>query len=216
VKSLGLLATGGWSLADAAGRIYGVVVGIVTDNKDPDALGRIKVKLPWLSPDAESDWARIATLMAGNERGAFFLPEVDDEVLVAFEHGDLRFPYVLGALWNGTDKPPESNSDGQNDRRLFRSRSGMMVGFNDADGNETIEIADKDGRTKVVVEMSGKKITLSSSGDIEVKAADGTVSISAKTIKLDSTGKTEVTATGTLDVKGQTVNIKGQPTVNIN
>ena len=99
-----------YTLAEASGRIYGVVVGIVTANQgDPDGLGRVKVRFPWLASDAESAWARIATLMAGNKRGSFFLPEVEDEVLVAFEHGDLRYPYILGALWNGKDKPPDTN-----------------------------------------------------------------------------------------------------------
>src|SRR5687768_7153196 len=86
-------------------RMYGVVIGIITNNKDPDKLGRVKVKFPWLSDTDESFWARTATPMAGNQRGMYFLPEVDDEVLVAFEHGDLRFPYIIGALWNGKDKP---------------------------------------------------------------------------------------------------------------
>src|SRR2546426_9457473 len=82
-------------------KLYGVVAGIVTNNEDPDGLGRVKIRFPWLSEDNESWWARIAAPMAGKERGAYFLPEVDDEVLVAFEHGDVNFPYVLGALWNG-------------------------------------------------------------------------------------------------------------------
>ena len=124
------------SLADFSGRIYGVVIGIVTDNKDPDKMGRIKMKLPWLAEDAESTWARIATLMAGNDRGSFYLPEVDDEVLVAFEHGDLRYAYVLGTLWNGKDKPPETNDDGKNNKRVIKSRSGMTILLDDTSGSE--------------------------------------------------------------------------------
>jgi uncharacterized protein involved in type VI secretion and phage assembly len=102
-----------------SGRIHGVVVGLVTNNQDPDGLGRVKVKFPWLSDVDESSWARIAAPMAGKQRGACFLPEVDDEVLVAFEHGDMRFPYVLGALWNGQDAPPVTNSDGTNNVRMI-------------------------------------------------------------------------------------------------
>ena len=90
-------------------RIYGVVVGIVTNNQDPDGMGRIKVKLPRISGEDESNWARVVSFMAGKEMGAFFLPEVEDEVLVAFEHGDINQPYVIGSLWNGVDAPPLKN-----------------------------------------------------------------------------------------------------------
>jgi uncharacterized protein involved in type VI secretion and phage assembly len=205
-----------YTLADASGRIYGVVVGIVTDNKDPDDLGRVKVRFPWLSNDAESTWARIATLMAGNDRGTFFLPEIDDEVLVAFEHGDLRYPYIVGALWNGKDKPPDTNAAGQNNRRLIKSRSGMTLLFDDTAGSEKIEIADKDGLRRLVIDMGNQKIILSAQGDIDITAPQGTITINAQTLNLRTTGTMEVQATGTLNVQGQTVNIKGQPMVNIN
>src|SRR5262249_55069754 len=109
---------------DERDRIYGVVVGVVTNNQDPDKLGRVKVKFPWLSADHESGWARIACPMAGNGRGFFFLPEVDDEVLIAFEHGRVEFPYVVGSLYNGKDKPPGDNGDGKNNLRSLKSRSG--------------------------------------------------------------------------------------------
>jgi uncharacterized protein involved in type VI secretion and phage assembly len=99
---LELLNIGGGQHDD--GRITGVVIGIVTNNQDPDRLGRVKVRFPWLSGGTESHWARVATPMAGNGRGLYFLPEVDDEVLVLFERGDVRFPFVIGALWNGKDQ----------------------------------------------------------------------------------------------------------------
>jgi len=205
-----------YTLADTSGRIYGVVIGIVTDNRDPDGLGRIKVRFPWLASDAESAWARIATLMAGDRRGSFLLPEVEDEVLVAFEHGDLRYPYILGALWNGRDTPPDTNTNGQNNRRLLKSRSGMTLLLDDTAGSEKIEIADKDGQHRLVVDMAHKKIIITAQGDIDITAPQGTITISAKTLNLRSTGAMEVEATGTLSVQGQTVNIKGQPMVNIN
>ena len=97
-----------------SGRIHGVVVGIITDNNDPEELGRVRVSFPWRGERDQSRWARVATLMAGNDRGTFFLPEVEDEVLVAFDRGDMNHPYVIGTLWNGVDTPPETNSDGSN------------------------------------------------------------------------------------------------------
>ena len=141
-------------------RIYGVVVGVVTNNQDPDNLGRVKVRLPWLTGDDESNWARIATLMAGKERGSFFLPEVDDEVLLAFEHGDVRFPYVIGALWNGVDKPPRTNADGKNNQRTIKSRKGHELIFDDSDGKEQVEIHTKAGHRILLDDSSGQeKIT---------------------------------------------------------
>lgn len=91
-----------------ASKIYGVVIGIVVNNKDADLkLGRIKVKFPWLNDTVESYWARLAYPMGGKERGFWWIPEIDDEVLVVFEHGDPNRPFVLGGLYNGVDKPPK-------------------------------------------------------------------------------------------------------------
>jgi uncharacterized protein involved in type VI secretion and phage assembly len=202
--------------SDASGRIYGVAVGVVTDNKDPDSLGRVKVKLPWLPDDTESAWARVVTFNAGKDRGAVFLPEVDDEVLIAFEHGDVRFPYVLGALHNGKDTAPFTNDDGKNDKRIFKSRSGMTLTFDDKSGSEKLELADKDAKESIAIDMANKKVTLTSSGDLELKADQGTLKITAQKLSIETTGASEVKATGTLDLQGQTVNVKGSPSVNIN
>ena len=86
--------------------IHGVVIGLVTNNNDPQNLGRVKVMFPWLSDNLESDWFRVASPMAGAGRGIMFMPEVDDEVLVAFEHGNPQRGIVVGSLWNGKDKTP--------------------------------------------------------------------------------------------------------------
>jgi uncharacterized protein involved in type VI secretion and phage assembly len=124
-------------------KIYGVVVGIVVDNNHPDGEYRVKVKFPWLPKDSAggemlSNWARISTFMSGKERGAFWLPEVDDEVLVAFEHGDIRWPIVIGNLWNGKDKTLHDSQGGKNDFRTIRSRTGCVVEFVDQAGKEKI------------------------------------------------------------------------------
>ncbi|XHX78792.1 MAG: phage baseplate assembly protein V [Stenomitos frigidus ULC029] len=199
-----------------ASRIHGAVVGIVTNNQDPDGLGRVKVKFPWLNDQDESDWARITSLMAGKERGLYFLPEVDDEVLVLFEQGDVRFPYVIGALWNGKDIPPATNSDGKNNVRLIQSRSGHVIRLNDENGKETIEIIDKSGSNKIVIDTSKDAIAITSNKDITLSAPQGTIKLEAKEIQLKSTAATKLEASAGIDIKAiATMNLKGA-TINLN
>lgn len=140
------------------GRIYGAVIGIVSNVADPNSLGRVKVRYPWLKDDSESPWARVVSFMAGPSRGAVFRPETDDEVLVLFEHGDMRFPYVVGALWNGKDAmPTERGKDDKNNIRLIKSRSGHQIVLDDTDGAEKVTVSDKAGNT---VELSQSGILI--------------------------------------------------------
>jgi uncharacterized protein involved in type VI secretion and phage assembly len=114
------------------------------------------VSYPWLSDDAESPWARVMTPMAGGDRGIVFRPEVGDEVLLLFEHGDVRFPYIIGGVWNGTDQPPQNRgADGDNDIRLIRSRSGHEITLDDTSGSEKILITDSSGNHQVELSSSG-------------------------------------------------------------
>lgn len=199
-----------------ANRFYGVTVGVVTNNQDPDALGRVKVKLPWLTDEDESHWARVATPMAGNDRGLYALPEVDDEVLVAFEHGVVEFPYVLGALWNGKDKPPESNDDGNNNKRTFKSRSGHVVRLDDSDGAEKIEIVDKSGNNSIVFDASANTITIKADQDIAIESSNGKLKLSGRGIEITSQAAVKVEASSTMDLKaGGQMTVKGAM-VNIN
>jgi uncharacterized protein involved in type VI secretion and phage assembly len=195
-------------------RIYGVVVGIVTNNKDTEKLGRVKVKIPRLSGEDESNWARVISFMAGKERGAFFLPEIDDEVLVAFEYGDINMPYVIGSLWNGKDVPPENNSDGKNNIRVIRSRSGHVITLDDSDGSEQIKIMDKTQKNMIIIDAKNNKISIKSDKDIELSAPNGKVTIEAMDIETKSTASTKIEATsvdvkasGNLNIKGAMVNI---------
>ncbi len=182
-------------------RTYGVAGGVVTNNQDPDKLGRIKVRYPWLSDDNETDWVRIATLMAGGERGSFFLPEVGDEVLVAFEHGDINHPYVIGTLWNGVDVPPETNSDGQNNIRKIRSRSGHEVVLDDTDGNEKIVIVDKTEKNKITIDTAKNTIEITSNQDIKLSATNGKISLEAMEIEIKSSANTKIEAGANADLK---------------
>ncbi len=208
-------------------KIYGVVSAIVTNNKDEDGMARVKVKFPWLAEEDESYWARIVTFMAGNERGSYFIPEVDDEVLVAFENGDINYPYILGSLWNGKDKPHEKNEDGKNDLRVFKSRSGHKVIFDDKKDSEKITIIDKTEKRKIVFDVKEKlieikneeadgKIKIYSKSDIEIKGdakidiiakdnitikSDKTISLDAKDIKTKSSASTKIEAGSTFGLK---------------
>lgn len=191
-------------------RFYGVVVGLVTNNKDPESLHRVKVRFPWLNAEHESYWARVASLMAGKGRGAYFLPEVGDEVLVAFDHGSVDHPYVLGALWNGQDSPPESNADGENDHRTIKSRSGHVVRLNDKDGSETIEVIDKTGNNKIIVSASDNAITIEAQSDITITSKTGKLMMSAVGIEITSKADVKIDATGNADVTANAlVNVKG-------
>lgn len=202
-----------------SGKIYGVVVGIVTDNQDPEGLGRVKVKFPWLSEDEESYWARIAMLMAGHDRGSFYLPEVDDEVLLAFEHGDVRFPYILGMLWNGLDTPPYDNGDGNNDIRAIKSRSGHEIIFNDNDQSGNVEIHTNAGHKILLDDSSGgEKITVvdkAGSNSIEIDSVQNAISIKSDLklsiestqIDIKASGMMNIEASGNLTIKGAIVMI---------
>lgn len=178
------------------GRIMGVVTGIVTNNQDPDGLGRVKVRFPWLSDEVESWWARVAVLMAGTETGTWFLPDVDDEVLVAFEHGDPNYPYVIGMLWSTPAKPPET-VDEKNTKRTIKSRSGHIVRLDDTEGAEKIEIIDKTAKNSVVFDSAANTITITADADITLKSTNGKVLIDAK-------GGVEVKSGADVKVEAQT------------
>jgi uncharacterized protein involved in type VI secretion and phage assembly len=189
------------------GRFFGVVVGIVTNNQDPDKMARVRVKFPWLSDDHESWWARIATPMAGSGRGMYFVPEVNDEVLVAFEHGDVRSPYVVGALWNGQDAPPASNDDGKNNIRLVHSRSGHLIRLDDTSGDEKIEIIDKTGGNKITIKSSDNSMSLECTGKMKLHAQGGIEITSDVDIKIQANSTMDVESSATMTIKGAMVNI---------
>jgi phage baseplate assembly protein V len=198
------------------GRFSGVAIAIVTNNKDPDGLGRVKVKLPWLGDQVESDWARVVTAMAGAERGLYCLPEVDDEVLVAFEQGRPDSLYVLGGLWNGKDKPPETNADGKNNVRALKSRSGHVIRLTDTQGEEKIEIIDKTGKNSIVISAKDKTVTISADADITVKSTGGKLKLAGNGVEITSQAAVKIEASQNLDLKaGPQLNIKGGM-VNIN
>ena len=177
--------------AGLGGRWYGVFTALVTDIRDPENLGRVRIVLPWM-PDTNSAryevWARLATMMAGDNRGSWFVPEVNDEVLVAFENGDARRPFVIGALWNGKDKPPASmDAAGRNDKKVLRSRNGVKITLDDQNGQE-----------KLILETpGGQTITLKDGpGAIEIEDSNGNwIKLETAGITVDAAIKVTVNAT---------------------
>jgi uncharacterized protein involved in type VI secretion and phage assembly len=153
-------------------KVEGVVIGLVTNVADPLKQNRVKVHFPWLDDGHETDWVRIATMMAGGTRGSMFMPEVNDEVLVAFEHGDTRFPFVIGFLWNGQDAPPGTDvrdrkivsKNNHQIRVLDASPSGGSKGaliIEDAHGNRiTMSNGHIHVKSTSVLELEGATITL--------------------------------------------------------
>lgn len=186
------------------GRWYGAFPALVTDIADPEGQGRVKIALPWSADTAGGryeTWARLATFMAGNNRGSWFIPDVDDEVLVVFEGGDPRRPYVIGSLWNGRDTPPESmDGAGRNFKKVLRSRNGVKITLDDADGREQMiletpggqSLTLKDGPGAVeIVDSNGNSIKLETSGITITAAAKVTVNasqvaVSAGMVTVDS------------------------------
>lgn len=183
-----------------ATRFTGIATAKVTNNKDPDGLGRVKLKYEWRNADEETDWVRLMTFMGGNETGAFFLPEVDDEVVVAFQNGDIDSPIVLGSLWSQNVVPPETNSDGENNLRLIKSRSEHKLIFDDTDGSEKITIIDKEDNS-IEIDTSNKTITITSMQNMNLLAEDGKITISAKEIEVKSSEKTSMEAGSDYEVK---------------
>jgi uncharacterized protein involved in type VI secretion and phage assembly len=172
-----------------------IVIGIVKDLKDPLKLGRVRVELPH-ADNKLSDWARIATLMAGPDRGSLFRPEPEDEVLIGFLHGDPAQPYVLGALWNDVDTPPENGGSEKNDVRTLRSRSGHVLRFVDKRGGAKIELIGSQEKQHITVDVDGGTITVEAmKGDIAVQAGAGSITIKGSTsVSVQSDKSIEMTA----------------------
>lgn len=198
-------------------RYYGVVEGIVVDVNDPDKEGRIKVKMPFFDDETVTEWCRVRQLYAGPGYGTFFVPEVGDEVLISFVHGDLRLPVIMGGLYNGEDKPPTHRADDL-DQKMIRTRAGHQITMDDTPGEHrvTVEtvaghVVDMNDKDKVVsatttdghelrLDDQGKEISCVTSGGHQVVMSD-----SGKQIDIKTSGGESIT----LAVSGSTITIKG-------
>jgi phage protein D len=205
-----LLKTLGASGSSASASPRGLVIGIVTDNQDPEKQGRVKVKYPWLSPDHASDWARVVSVGGGPTRGIQFVPEINDEVLVGFEQDDVHHPYVIGGLWNGVDAPPGDQSKivsgGKVEQRVIQSRTGHTITLDDSDGAGAITVQDRSGNIIKLDSVANKlEITIKGNASLECDGnlslkAQGQVEIQGMGVKIDGGG-------GMVDVKGSLINL---------
>lgn len=186
-------------------QLSGVLNAIVSDNNDPDKLGRVKVKFPIREGELQTDWIRVATLMGGNDMGSLFIPEVNDEVLVAFLMGRLDQPVVIGSLWNGKQKPPAGKS--KNDIRKIKTRSGHEIIFDDNDTTGSITIKTKKGHS-IEMDDNGKKITITAQNKQQEVVLDNTAN--KVTIKSGETAKVEMTSQGDVTMTGaKSLTLKG-------
>ena len=157
-------------------RCAGVVPGIVKNLDDPEQLGRLELQFPKLDPTLRSYWARVSATLAGKDRGAFLMPEIDDEVLVAFEDGDFDHPYVIGFLWNGVDTPPETT----NKNRVIKTPGGHQLRFEDTDGAKKV-ILKSNGGSQIEIDDTAETITIQTqSGNQSIVLSDNTQSITLR------------------------------------
>jgi uncharacterized protein involved in type VI secretion and phage assembly len=181
-----------WPDGDAP-RYFGVYPAIVTNIVDKDNLGRIQVKFPSLGADGDSvwAWATLLTPYADDNQGYEMLPAVDSQVAVAFEAGDLRRPYILGACWNGKESLPEAPEQANN-KRLIKTRSGSLLEFDDTDGAAKVTLStssghklllDDSGTQVVLTHANGCVITFNAGGQIEIQA-NATVEVTASAVNV--------------------------------
>jgi uncharacterized protein involved in type VI secretion and phage assembly len=195
-NSFGPTGAGG---GGSSGRFMGIALAIVTDNNDPDKRGRVKLGFPWLDDQVESFWARVAMPGAGPDYGLVWIPQVGDEVAVAFEHGDIKYPVVLGGLWNGKDAAPLGDNlfnEGKTKRSGMVSRKGHKVVFFDADDASGIAILSSNDKFKIALNETKDELHIVSKGKLRIEARE-------LEIKVDSGAKIE--AGGEVKIKGATV-----------
>ncbi|MGH9067948.1 MAG: VgrG-related protein [Acidimicrobiales bacterium] len=209
-----LLAAASGSTFPVSRPVPGVVPGVVTDVKDEQSEGRVKVKFPWLDDDYVTDWVRTVQIGASSGYGFLVLPEVNDEVLVAFEQGDLGRPYVIGNLYNGVDKPkaPATTVDsgtGKVDERRLMSRLKHEVLFLDGTSKSGITIRTGDDKESIVIDAKEMSVTIKATGEVVIQGKTVTVkgqekiSLQAAEIAIQAKGKLAMSAEGQASVQAQ-------------
>ena len=174
---------------------HGVYPALVTDLVDTERLGRVQVRFPWLGTSGDQDvraWATLCSPYADKDQGFLVLPEVGSQVVVAFEAGNLRRPYIVGAVWNGQEALPHQ-PEAANNIRILRSRRDSRIEIDDSQGREKVSITPKSGH-RVVLDNGAKSVTVRhsdgatvklTSTDVQVKS-NITVTVTASIVKVDA------------------------------
>jgi len=179
----------GWQpAAEKDDKIYGVAIATVIDNVDLTGEARVQLSLPW-APGFEP-WARIATMMAGMDRGSFFIPQVGEEVVVGFNHGDIREPFILGALWNTLDRPPALLPTDAINKRIIRTPIGQEISFDDVEQSITIS-----NLLQFELSLGPEESDLSSAG---------------ASVSLDITGNVTITGAASITLQAPSITIDGE------
>ncbi len=215
------LGTSNGSGSGTGAPIYGVVIALVTDAADPENLGRVKIRFPWLSDTYESDWVRVVQFGAGKDRGTWILPEVNDEVLVAFEHGDIRRPYVLGGLYNKIDAPDSGYGSldpatGARHFRAIQSRNGHGLVFGDDPKKDSGMAIFTEGSTQLVaLSKRRSRVLVRSNGSIEIQGG-GPISIRAGgAMHLRAGQNMKIEAGGNLEIKAASISVQGDQQIEV-
>jgi phage baseplate assembly protein V len=179
-----------------------VALAVVIDNIDLEGEGRVQLRLPWL-PGFEP-WARVAVPAAGSRRGFWIIPQIDDEVLVAFDGGDVSSPYVIGSLWNGSDRPPATSSLDAQSKTILHTPGGHVIELDDQQGTVKITtIASQKvtlGPDKIQLEAGSSKATLNTSGSVTIESSTD-LTLKSTSVKIQATS-VSVEANADLSLKG--------------
>lgn len=188
-------------------RLYGVFAGIVEDNDDPEHEGRVTLRLPWLDDATVTDWCRVVQPYAGNGFGAVWIPEKQTEVLVAFVHGDMTEPVVIGGAYNGKDKPPTHRDGTQQDVKMWRTKLGHEIRFDDSDNQHAVEIVTA-GAHAIVLDDQNKQVAISSAGGSQITLDDASKQIEIAV--QGGQGKITIDATGAITLEGNVIKVSGK------
>ena len=184
---------------------FGLHAGNVVDNEDPEGRGRVKLNFAWISEDFVTDWTTVAQIYAGNGYGAYWIPEVDDQVVVAFLRGELRQPIVIGSLYSQQATPHAARGSGA-DPKYFRTAGGHMLLMEDGSGRK-IELIDATGNNSVLIDSDANSITVKAQTDVNVEAGAN--------VSVKGSANVTVEATGNLSLKGAAITIEASGAVTV-